>query len=253
MNNETSNDNLDPAPNPEPRGWYDNDGRLRGSEQPMEGKCAAHLRGTDPPRYCTRPINNCRHHKNKRTAKGISHPNYQGKWYSKLFKFMPKDLKKKCQIVGEDPEWISLQNSIQVLIAREAQIYERMEKFPPVPWGNLNMLGKKLDKAKSVAERIRLVTELREMIEQGANMAAVQRSCWAELREVFQEKAKLIVAESKRLGELQAQMPGEQVILLIRAILETVKVVVEAQLGKENARPILTEVMDKTVQMLPPS
>jgi hypothetical protein len=38
----------------ERKGWYDRNGRLRGSDVPVPGRCSKQLRGSDPPRFCLR-------------------------------------------------------------------------------------------------------------------------------------------------------------------------------------------------------
>jgi hypothetical protein len=95
------------------------------------------------------------------------------------------------------------------------------------------------------------VTALRGLLSRGAAAERTQRATWADLRAAFLEKGRLVLVESRRLHELGAMMPVEQVVLLVRSIFEVAKEVVEARLEKEVGRPLLRELTDRTLALLP--
>src|SRR6266566_4780479 len=229
----------------EPRGWYTKDGRLRGSEQPIEGKCGAKLRGAEPPRYCTKDAH-CWLHKGPRKTAGMAHGNYKHGLNSK---YMPKGLRKKYQEAVEDPEWLSLQEEIATLKIRQMELIEQLGQEPP-PWVELQKLFTAYQKDPKKAEH--LIPILGAMINEGANALREYRKTWLALREVIQEITKVKDAESRRLKQLDSLVSAEQVVLLFRAFMLGIKETIDQRLDRETGRPILVELNQKALALLPP-
>jgi hypothetical protein len=212
--------------------------------------CGARTRDGTPCRQRAMPNGRCRMH-GGRTPKGVAAVNYQGKDRSR---YLPKNLRKLYKEAAEDPEWTSLQEAINVLRSREAELYGQMEALPAVPWAALGGTAKDVFRAQEKGDPEALAAaleSLRQLVDEGAAAARGLRGTWNELRALYQEHAKLVATESRRLNDLQAKLPVEYVLMLIRSVLETVKVVAEAKLGKDNARPLLTEVMERATRLIP--
>ena len=99
---------------------------LRGSPEPVPGKCGAKLRrsqtryGQD--RFCTNdPMvgkTRCRMHGGK-SLTGIASPAFEGKGYSK---YLPTDLREDYDVLRASPNLLSLQDEVALLKARLRQV-----------------------------------------------------------------------------------------------------------------------------------
>lgn len=97
----------------------------RGSEQPLDGRCGAQLRGTDPPRYCCKhPVRGerrCRLHGGI-TRRGADSPAFR---HGRFSRFLPERLDERLDAVL-DQEFESMRDHIALLDARIAELLESL-------------------------------------------------------------------------------------------------------------------------------
>src|SRR5262249_15000128 len=86
----------------------------------------------------------------------------------------------------------------------------------------------------------------------GADAAKGQATAWRELRQVIQERTTTAAAEFRRIHALRTNVPAAQVNLLVRALLDICRAAVEAHLGREAARPILMDLAERALMLVPP-
>jgi exonuclease VII small subunit len=96
----------------------------------MAGCCGAKLRGSDPPRYCTKPPKNgakrCRLH-GADSISGPLHPRWKTGATSKFFKNLPKPLAELASEAYEDPELLSIRDKTALFEARWQMLMRRLE------------------------------------------------------------------------------------------------------------------------------
>lgn len=206
--------------------WYDLDGRLRGSLRPMEGRCGRQLARTNPPRYCMGKPNKgstaCRLHGGKSLG-GVASPTFRNGKYSK---YMPKHLKKIEREVNVDPELLSLRDDLVVQTSWIAHKLNEFNRTPPPSYEALLTLFRHWRKAKKPEEKEALSEQLEQVLQQGRSVAAYHASLEESIRTLIQERTKTAQAEWKRLHDLNALVPFEQVAVLLDSLLLLIREVV---------------------------
>jgi hypothetical protein len=205
-------------------GWFDRDGRLRGSLEPQPGRCGRRLKGTNPPRYCMlrrlKGRTACKLHGGN-SPSGISSPNWRSGVHSQ---YLPQNLKQDYERVTNDAELQSLEAQLALLATRELELTKRLGE--QVPWGravddlvDLEACLRNEDRDKTLAALAVLTHTLRE----GNAQAQVYESTWHELREVLQEKARLALAESKRVALLGGFVRLKDLVGVLVSILQVIR------------------------------
>lgn len=235
-------------PTTEPKGHFHPDGRVRGSEQPVEGRCGKKLRGSDPPRYCTQwPVKGgtaCRFCGGK-SPKGAASPHYKHGRYSR---HLPTDLRKKYVEAMGDKELISLRDELGILTTRMMTLMEKLSKTDAEPpW---SQLVKEWDRMLNVREKgdgdalEKSLTRIETLIRTGREATRVQKEVWEELRALVQEKTKTAAQEWKRLNDINAVVSVDQAMLFARSLLEAAREVVKD-------RETLRLLQERALQLMP--
>ncbi len=129
-----------------------------------------------------------------------------------------------------DPELLSLRCQVALLCARELELTRQLARMESPPWGqavdalNDHILAKQTG-GRAKAEKA--LAHLQEVIRRGADPAAAYDATWAELRAIMQERAKLAVAEHRRLETVRAYVTVEELVGVLVGMLEVVRANVE--------------------------
>jgi hypothetical protein len=232
------------GPGTAPRGQYHPDGRVRGSAQPLPGRCGRRLRGSDPPRYCKQyPLRGrdaCKYCGGKSPA-GVGHYNFRDGRFSR---YVPRDLRKAYARAHSDPELLSLRDDIALMETRQAELLKRMSQAPP-PWAEALNLFREVSAASDPDSQARCLGRLGEVLQQGRDAHAVTERAWRELRELIREKTQTARAEWKRLHDLDALVTAEQALALVMLSLDAAKEVIED-------KSTLRRFSEKVLALLPP-
>jgi hypothetical protein len=137
-------------------------------------------------------------------------------------KYMPKALKKDYESALADTELLSLRDDVALLEARQAELLRKMDSVAQVPWARVVSAVDNLARCKD-GERAGCLAELSELVRAGGSAAATVAGCWQELREVLQEKARVVQAESRRLDEMHQTMTRSQAVLLMAEVAAAVR------------------------------
>jgi hypothetical protein len=209
-----------------PGGWLDQDGRLRGTFHPVPGRCGYRLWRTNPPRYCAcYPIKGrerCRIHGGKAVT-GIANPSWRNGVHSE---FLPHGLRDDYDRLDGDAELESLRAQLKLLATRELELVRRLRDQEVPPWGravdalvDLEAAMRGDDKERASDALTALATIMREGTEKANNYEAT----WHLLQEIFQQKAKLTLAESKHLALLGGYVKLRDLVAVIVSILQVIR------------------------------
>lgn len=214
--------------------------------------CTAHSKRTGLP--CTRPAmhgsTKCYHHGGA-SLKGIAAPNYQGKGFSRHLPALMKDLYDESY---HDPELLSTRKDAALLDARIAVLLSRVDTGEAgKAWKDAR--GSFADLQEAFANRdagkiSRALTDLDSVLGRGLS----DYTAWNELQSCLDQRRRLVESERKRLIEAQQVVTVEESMLLVSALLESVRRVVtdRKQLSAvqdefirlTNKRKVLEEVND---------
>jgi len=229
---------------PAPRGQFHQDGRVRGSDAPIPGKCGHKLKYSDPPRYCkAMPVKGskfCRHCGGKR-RKGIDHPSFKTGWHSK---YLPKDkIRQDYNDRINDPELTELRSTIALLESREAELLRQLDD--PAPWDVVNKVVTDLTRTwDNGDDPTELICRVKQLVNEGILSSRTRDRTWKQLQGVIAQKTRTVMAETKRLEQLEGTLSMDGVALLCVAMLEAAKECV-------SNRDELAKLQNKLLQLLP--
>ena len=120
-----------------PGGQYHPDGRVRGSAEPVPGRCGRRLKDSDPPRYCTQwPLKgrDCCKYCGGKSPAGVASPHWRNGSRSRYMKHLPQDLKAAHEQALADENLESLRDELALLTNRTQEVLDRLSAAPPPPW-----------------------------------------------------------------------------------------------------------------------
>src|SRR5262249_13022945 len=182
-------------------------GRGDGPHEPLTTSRRCTARSKTSGQQCKNPAvlptDKCRIHGGL-SLRGVAHPQYKNGAHSK---YLPRHLRRDYQRAIKDPELLSLRNQVALLAAREMELAKELSKTEAPPWEQA--VDRLVDVENAVTTGDPEVTwetlaSLAHLLRTGADQGAKYAAVWTELREVIQERAKLTVAEQKRLESLGA-------------------------------------------------
>jgi len=151
-----------------------------------------------------------------KSLKGIAAPNYQGKGYSK---YIPVGLLDTYNDFAADTDKLALDNQIALVDTYAAQLIESLGDYSsPELWEQLQAQIVEYKKAPK-DEKPELLIYIFETIEAGASYV----SKWDTLHKAMEQRRKLVVDERKRRIEMEQMIPVDQAMLLMAALLESVR------------------------------
>jgi hypothetical protein len=214
---------------------------LRGSEAPVEGRCAKQLNRTDPPRYCLRyPTpgrSSCYKCGNGRF--GESHPNYKGK-SSRYYRSLPRALKEHYETALRDDDIASLRDELNLLTARIAEVLGNLEELPP--WDRATQLYSRFLQTGDGED----LQALGSFLYEGNDAAARQGAAWKELKELIELKTKTSAAEWKRMKDLETLVTVEDALMYAQSFIDAAAKVIED-------KALLYRLQEETLCLLPPA
>lgn len=195
-------------------------------------------------RRCQRPVkaagNRCRVHGGA-TPYGPFSANYKGRDRSSR---LPRGLTESYLEARADPDLLSLEHEIAVIDAREDQLMEQLrDGGADALYGDLKGVYRDLRaaiKREDVAGQVRLLMQLGELIDQGAEASKT----WDRFIAVTEQKRRLVDAERRRRMDMQASVAVEGVLMLITTLSEIIRArVFEFVADRDGvARPLLTAI-----------
>ena len=168
---------------------------IRGSDAPIEGKCGAKLKRTDPPRYCKRNKakgrTRCKIHGGA-SLRGIESGTFKHGRYSKA---LPGGLADKYAERLADPDILSMVPDIALLDARLEELLET-SNVNLSAWDDLRELLEAMTTAVRAGDMDRArsaVTALTDAVEAGAHEA----SKWRDVVGLVKERRSIVDTERK--------------------------------------------------------
>src|SRR6185312_7377373 len=212
------------------------------SETPKDGRCGARLRPPRDPvtgekildaptRYCTRlPIrgrNRCRLHGGL-SLRGVNHPNYQGRGYSRD---LPAALLDKYNDSMNDPDQSSvrpelalLDSEIHDLVRRkhEGETQERMSLLRSLA-GQLMNEARQIEGGVGNDTHLLHTIELAERIKDESQSSLSSLTMLSLLAELLEERRKMADTERKRQDLVSKVMTAEQAGAFVAAYMKAVR------------------------------
>lgn len=165
----------------------------RGHHRPGRNlRCGAHARSTGKPcrRFAIAERNRCRLHGGK-TPRGILAANWKHGYYSQA---LPADVAALARRASADPELRGMKTQIAITDARVHELCANLKTgggawgLALAAMGRLERAGDDLNAARTA------LIDLKAAIEGGRN----RERAWAEIRELFQERDRLLTGEVNR-------------------------------------------------------
>jgi hypothetical protein len=183
----------------------------------------------------------------------VAHPKFKDGQRSKYLKDLPREMRGAYKAALADPALASLDGELGLLEVRIGQLLRKLGDTPPPSWAHAMELVTALraappDDPDALEGRL---AALERVIQSGADAARSIDSTWRQLMGAIDQKTRTAAAEARRQSTLSLMIPLAEVALLLRSFMETAKLVVEANLGKEGGRPLLRQLTDKTLELLP--
>ena len=145
-----------------------------GSPEPVDGRCGAKLRRSDPPRYCllypVKGRKRCARFHGGTAARGIASATWKGKGYSAV---LTGNLAKDWAAASDNREWLSLQHEI---ILTETRIRGLLRQLSPEDVLESKVLTELTDLLGKNKERhARMAKDLHQMLSLERVLAIMDR------------------------------------------------------------------------------
>jgi hypothetical protein len=218
----------------QPLETQDNGEPLRGSAQPLPGKCGRKLPNSNPPRYCKRdPLKGrdcCRKHGGA-TPRGIASANYRHGRYSIA---MPTRMMESYEAFVSDPDILSLRREIASHRAIAEDLRRQLAEGDGVA-PNLQKTWREMEVAIRSGNMARLQEAManhREAVGSRASEEGLRR----ELRREDELIQKFTRAENDRMEQLHQMVTREQALTYMRSLAIGVKEIVDEHIADANVR-----------------
>ena len=161
----------------------------------------------------------CQVHGGK-TPSGIASPHYKTGRYSKV---LPARLTARYEEAATDARLLELRDDIALLDARLADVLGRVDTGESgALWQQLMRWRGEVIAAARVGDSVAKAAAMNALLDLVGQGHADYRA-WAEVGAVLEQRRKLVESERKRLVEMQQVLTSEQALLLMRALLDSVK------------------------------
>lgn len=205
---------------------------VRGSPEPIEGKCAAKLRGTDPPRYCIKyPLQGrprCELHGGL-TPMGLDLPQTTN---ARRSKYLPAQLRERYEAFAADPKAVGLGEDLALLETRLTQLLVRLEDGESESgWKRARDAFTDLRGAMAEGDSGGVRSAMQRL--QGAFAAATGvDATWRDVRELLQERRLLSESERRRMVDLHQMITVEELMLFMAKLTS----IIQAEVTDSGAR-----------------
>jgi hypothetical protein len=179
-------------------------------------KCTAKAKSTGKPCKGVAMIGKTKCHKHGgATPSGAASANYKGKGYSK---HLPTRLIDDYELSLADPELLANRKAVALLETRLIELIQSIDSNPiGNVWGEMYKAVMAHSDAMASGDAIATITTQQDM-ERIAKAGFKDHKVWQEIRDILQEKAKLVSAENKRINDQQLTVTVDRVMLLVSAI-----------------------------------
>ena len=152
--------------------------------------------------------------------RGLSHPGTKMYKYSK---FLPDRLLERFLTSTNDPDILSMQSEIALMDVRIEELLDRSDTGESgETWTKALKEFMELESAIRSGDSVEAagwLNALRETIDKGLS----DYHNWQEIQTVADSRRKMVETERKRLETIQAMIPVSDAMLLMRAVVESVK------------------------------
>lgn len=135
-------------------------------------------------------------------------------------RYLPKRLVSTYEAAEEDRELMTLRQDVALLETRMRDLLQKLEKTDGV--GVFPKLRACLDRMHSTSNPDVRVAAFEEM-ERLINLGMAEEMAWLEIREILEQRRRIIESERKRLVEMHQMISIEQMLTMIGAISASVR------------------------------
>ena len=205
---------------------------MSGSSEPIEGLCAAKVRGSDPTRYCKNkphpgsPAGRCRLHGGTK-KRGAESPNFVHGQRSSLYAdVLGGALKRGYEAIQSDEELLSCREQIKLWSGRERQLVEQIAGGGLVDWqasrdtmADIDAVGRM--PAGTDEERQRQLEAFARALDehrQAVHQLVADEKAWRELEHVGRMLARFRREERQLVEAKHAVMTVDKVLYMSRLL-----------------------------------
>lgn len=220
----------------DPAGRTHESGRVKGSPAPIEGRCGARLRKSDPPRYCAQyPLEGktrCKLH----GGASLSGPNHANWKHGKYDGTLPSGLAKHYSAARANADLVAHTEEIALV---DAKIFEDFEKLAtgesPGAWNLVAAIGEDLrdsladfNAARRQADGLTMTTALQgigksiDRLLEVATKGVDQGRAWNGIVSNIQLRRKLVDSEVRRQKAAHDVITKHRALALIAFITQSV-------------------------------
>ena len=186
---------------------------------PNTQQCGADTKTGKPCEATAMPNGRCRRHGGK-SLSGIAHPNYQGKGKSK---YLPERMRGTYEAALDDPELLVLRNDIAIIDARLYDLLQRVDSGESGKlWRDAQFAYYELLEAMR-AQDVKLINSAVARIGRCLDSGVDDYTAWDEVTKAIHQRKGLAESERKRLIEARQMISVEQAMMLLTALLTTIK------------------------------
>ena len=204
-------------------------------------ECGAKLR-KKPGRFCKSPPikgkRRCRLHGGRSLA-GVAHGSFKHGRYSR---YLPKDLRKQYEQSKHDPQLLSHEPDLRLMDLRLQGLIKNLDNTASLEaFSRAQVEWEKLEQAQDrgdLEEMGRVMLKLRPLM----RLTVPAGPIWEEIREVIEQRRKLLESESRRIQQSSNSMSGEQILALIEYIVDVLRGSVQKYADRLIASKILNQV-----------
>jgi hypothetical protein len=196
----------------------------------------------------------CRMHGGK-SLKGIAHPRFKGTLKT-ILKVLPKEMRRDFSEAVRDPDLISLRGELGLLQTRLAQTVRCLGDNHPPDWPGFMKAVEDLWVAWTNPQRDLdaiggMIGALTDLVRAGLDAETNQRRAWVEVRQLAQERRRVVTAETRRTKEAQQSIRKEQALALFMAVANSFRArILDADLYAKGPRAVLSAVQADVDRML---
>lgn len=161
----------------------------------------------------------CHMHGGK-SPKGIASGNFQTGRYSK---YLPARLLERYHESAQDGELLALRDEIALLDTRLADLLNRVDSGEAGrAWKDAKAAHRKIALALQTKDTQSMFTGLSEL-EEAIGRGHGDYMAWDEIQSLLDQRRRLVESERKRLVDMQQMVTSEQAMLLVSALLDSVR------------------------------
>lgn len=170
-------------------------------------------------RQATLGMQVCSKHGGK-TPKGVASPHLKHGRYSK---YIPGRLMERYNEAVSDTELLALREDIGLLDARLSDVLQRVDTGESgAIWKELNEWSDELAIARKTKDQVAMAEALNGMLD-CVKRGKSDYQAWNEVKSLLDQRRKLVESERKRLIEMQQFVSSEQAMILVTALIDSVR------------------------------